>query len=107
MKIAAIEAMWETEPAPASLTLIGFPDATGREVRFAIKVPWVLGLIATRSLDEKVIGIADLLRLGEQRIRSGLVAYRALLTLQKNGSDAAGRGAIDPPAAPPSPPHPR
>src|SRR6266478_4276727 len=33
MKLAAIEAMWETEPAPASLTLIGFPDATGREVR--------------------------------------------------------------------------
>jgi cytochrome d ubiquinol oxidase subunit I len=95
MKIAAIEAMWETEPAPASLTLIGFPDATGREVRFAIKVPWVLGLIATRSLDEKVIGIADLLRLGEQRIRSGLVAYRALLTLQKDRSDAAARGQFD------------
>jgi cytochrome d ubiquinol oxidase subunit I len=25
MKIAAIEAMWETEPAPASFTVIGFP----------------------------------------------------------------------------------
>jgi len=95
MKLAAIEAMWETESAPASLTLIGFPDATGREVRYAIKIPWVLGLIATRSFDEKVIGIADLLMLGEQRIRSGLIAYRALLTLQKDRSDAAARGEFD------------
>ena len=26
MKIAAIEAMWDTEPAPASFTLFGLPD---------------------------------------------------------------------------------
>src|SRR5260370_11527579 len=95
MKLAAIESMWETEPAPASLTLVGLPDATGRDVRYAIKMPWVLGLIATRSFDEQVIGIADLLTLGEQRIRSGLVAYRALLTLQKDRSDAAARGEFD------------
>ena len=95
MKLAAIEAMWETEPAPASLTLIGFPDASGREVRYAIKLPWVLGLIATRSFDEQVIGIAELLKLGEQRIRNGLIAYRALLTLQKDRTDAAARREFD------------
>ena len=27
MKIAAIEAMWNTEPAPASFTLFGIPDS--------------------------------------------------------------------------------
>jgi cytochrome d ubiquinol oxidase subunit I len=95
MKLAAIESMWETEPPPASLTLVGLPDATGRNVRYAIKVPWVLGLIATRSFDEKVIGIADLLKLGEQRIRSGLVAYRALQVLQKDKGDAAARAAFE------------
>ena len=26
MKIAAIEAMWNTEPAPASFTVFGIPD---------------------------------------------------------------------------------
>ena len=26
MKIAAIEAMWDTEPAPASFTVFGMPD---------------------------------------------------------------------------------
>ena len=29
------------------LTLVGLPDATGHNVRYAVKVPWVLGLIAT------------------------------------------------------------
>jgi cytochrome d ubiquinol oxidase subunit I len=29
MKLAAIEAMWETEPAPASITLVGLPDVAG------------------------------------------------------------------------------
>jgi cytochrome d ubiquinol oxidase subunit I len=95
MKLAAIESMWETEPAPASLTLVGLPDATGHNVRYAIKMPWVLGLIATRSFDEKVTGIADLLKLGEQRIRSGLIAYRALLTLQKTPEDAAARSTFE------------
>ncbi|MGS0759115.1 cytochrome ubiquinol oxidase subunit I, partial [Roseateles sp. GG27B] len=26
MKLAAIEAMWDTEPAPAAFTAFGFPD---------------------------------------------------------------------------------
>ena len=33
MKIAAIEAMWETEPAPASFTLFGLPDQRDRTHR--------------------------------------------------------------------------
>ncbi len=57
MKIAAIEAMWDTEPAPASFTVFGFPDiGDAHDPRYAIKVPWVLGLIATRSLDKPIAG---------------------------------------------------
>src|ERR1700744_5769455 len=59
MKIAAIEAMWETEPAPAPFTIVGLPSQAGRETRYAIHVPYVLGLIATRSIDKQVIGIKD------------------------------------------------
>src|ERR1700761_7735619 len=51
MKIAAIEAMWQTEPAPASFTLVGLPSMAAHETRYEIKVPWVLGLIVTRSTD--------------------------------------------------------
>ena len=46
MKLAAIEATWQTEPAPAGSPLFGIPDFAARETHFAIKMPWVLGLIA-------------------------------------------------------------
>ena len=53
MKLAAIEAMWETEPAPAAFTAFGFPDQEARETHFAVHIPWVMGLIGTRSLDHR------------------------------------------------------
>ena len=75
MKIAAIEAMWETEPAPASFTLFGLPDVATETTKYGVRIPWVLGLIATRSLDEPVEGIMPLVAKAEERIRKGLPAY--------------------------------
>src|SRR5437016_13030706 len=43
MKLAAIEGMWQTEPAPAGLIVFGIPDTARRKVDYSIKVPWVLG----------------------------------------------------------------
>src|SRR6185312_13432822 len=60
MKIAAIEAMWQTEPAPASFTVFGLPDLKNHRTSFEVKVPWVLGFIATRSSDGVVPGIEQL-----------------------------------------------
>src|SRR6478735_3971848 len=57
MKIAAIEAMWRTEPAPAAFTVIGIPDIGTHTTIGAVRVPWMLGLIATRSLNTEVAGI--------------------------------------------------
>ncbi|ACO78197.1 Cytochrome bd ubiquinol oxidase, subunit I [Azotobacter vinelandii CA] len=81
-KLAAIEAEWETHPAPASFTLIGFPNEEEQRTDFAVKIPWVLGIIATRSLDEQVIGIKDLIADHEARIRNGMVAYGLLEELR-------------------------
>jgi cytochrome bd ubiquinol oxidase subunit I len=78
MKIAAIEAMWNTEPPPASFTLFGLPDLATKTTRYEISIPWVLGLIATRSIDRPVPGIKPLVEVAERRIRAGLTAYRAL-----------------------------
>ena len=64
MKIAAIEAMWETEPAPASFTAFGFPDVKTETTHYAIRIPWLLGIIDTRSFDEEVPGIKNLVRVG-------------------------------------------
>lgn len=76
MKIAAIEAMWNTEPPPASFTVFGIPEVQARTTRYKIELPWLFGLIATRSLDRPVAGINDLVHTGMARIRSGLVAYK-------------------------------
>ncbi len=78
MKLAAIEAMWETEPAPASFTLIGLPDQEARETKYAIHVPYVMGLIGTRSLTTEIPGIKNLVAEAEDKIRSGIIAYDAL-----------------------------
>jgi cytochrome d ubiquinol oxidase subunit I len=77
-KLAAIEAEWETEPAPAAFTLIGFPDQEAEETHGAIKIPYVMGIIATRSFDEEVPGLKELMKEHERRIRNGMIAYRLL-----------------------------
>ena len=95
MKIAAIEAMWDTQTPPASFTLFGIPDTAERATHYKIEVPWLLGLIATRSIDRPVEGIDDLVRQGIARIQSGIVAYRALETLRRDPGDAAARAGFD------------
>lgn len=82
MKLAAIEGMWHTEPAPASITAFGFPDQEARKTHYAIHIPYVMGLIGTRSLTTEIPGISELVEQAEVRIRSGMIAYEALLTLR-------------------------
>ncbi|MEN5083044.1 cytochrome ubiquinol oxidase subunit I [Bosea sp. TWI1241] len=91
MKLAAIEAMWKTEPAPAPFTAIGIPSQSARETRFAIHIPWVMGLIGTRSIDKTIPGIDELVGRAEQRIRDGIVAYDALEKIKADRKDAAAR----------------
>ena len=95
MKIAAIEAMWNTEPAPASFTLVGLPDLRTHTTKYAIEIPWALGLIATRSVDTPVPGINNLVADAYHRIKDGLLAYDALLALRKNRSDPKLRATLD------------
>lgn len=82
MKLAAIEAMWETEPAPASFTLIGIPDQDQRVTNYAIHIPYVMGLIGTRSLTIEIAGINELTRNAVGYIQDGVKAYDALQTIQ-------------------------
>lgn len=89
MKIAAMEGMWETEAAPASLNLIGFPDQLHHVTRYTIKIPYLLGLMATRSLNEHLLGINDLVAESQKRILRGMKAYSALQQLNKQPNDLA------------------
>jgi cytochrome d ubiquinol oxidase subunit I len=91
MKLAAIEAAWHTQSAPAGITIFGLPDTLARTTDYAVEVPWVLGLIATRSLDKQVTGMSELVLQAQERITSGLLAYQAVQTIKTNPADAAAR----------------
>jgi cytochrome d ubiquinol oxidase subunit I len=87
MKLAVIEGMWETEPAPAGFSLFGIPDSAQRKVDYAIRIPWALGIIATRSFNQQIPGIDELVAHAQARIRSGVLGYDALQRLKTNPDD--------------------
>lgn len=59
MKMAAAEALWDTE-APAAMSLFTIGDETEREDIFAIHLPGVLSLLACNNFECEVQGINDL-----------------------------------------------
>jgi cytochrome d ubiquinol oxidase subunit I len=84
MKIAAIEAMWHTEEAPAGFTIFAIPNQETQINHYEIKIPYALGLIATRSLDQKMPGINELVLQAQGRITNGLEQYKTLKSLRQN-----------------------
>ena len=88
-KIAAMEAMWDTEPAPASFNLIAIPNEAEMKNDFAIHIPYVMGIIGTRSLDTQIPGIREIVAANKQRIVSGKEAVLALEALRQNRHDTA------------------
>ncbi len=59
MKIAAAEALWQSED-PASFSLLTIGDEEAREDIFSIRVPGVLSLLAYNQFSGEVKGIRDL-----------------------------------------------
>jgi cytochrome d ubiquinol oxidase subunit I len=75
-KFAAIEALWENEPAPEALTLFAIPDATERTNRHAIRVPHVLGWLAGLEGERSIKSLAQVKRETESAIRSAISPAR-------------------------------
>jgi len=82
IKLAAIEAEWETHPAPASFTVFGLPNQETQTTDYALKIPYALGLVATRSIDEQVMGLKDLKQQSVEKIKNGMIAYGELQKLR-------------------------
>ena len=87
-KLAAIEAMWETEPAPAGFNIVAWPNEEKQANDWELKVPYMLGLIATRSISEQLPGIHEIRAKNKERIVSGVQAVIALEDMRKNPDDA-------------------
>jgi cytochrome bd ubiquinol oxidase subunit I len=89
VKLAVIEAEWQTQKPPASFTLFGFPNQDAERTDYAIRIPYVLGIIATRSLDQPVTGIKELKAEHRSRIENGMIAYGALQKLRNGDKSSA------------------
>jgi cytochrome d ubiquinol oxidase subunit I len=84
MKLAAIEACGKHEPAPAPSPHRLSRSGGARNPLCGRNSLWVMGLIGTRSLTKEIPGINDLVeRRPRTRIRSGIIAYDALMTIRE------------------------
>ena len=94
-KLAAMEAMWETEPAPAPFNVIAIPNEEKMNNDFELQIPWVMGIIGTRSLDQANTGHPG--DQGEEP-RAHRLRHRgrqALDALRKNPLDPALKAAFE------------
>ena len=94
-KMAAIEAMWRTEPAPAGLKLIAGINEAESKNDWEIEIPWLMGLIGTRSDTREIPGILEIKEKNRERIARGVVAVAALETLRQHRDDSVARKVFD------------
>ncbi len=94
-KIAAMEALWNTEPAPAGLALVADIDQANMKNRWEIRIPYLLGLIGTRSVTRTLPGIRDIIVHNRERIVDGIQAVKALEALRKDPNNAGLKAAFD------------
>lgn len=94
-KLAAMEAMWETKPAPAGLTLIAGINEAEQKNDWEVDIPWVMGLIGTRSVSKEIPGIHEIKAANRLRIENGIPAVVALEALRKDRNDAAAKATFE------------
>lgn len=83
-KLATIEAMWETEPAPASFNIIAGINENEQKNDWSVHIPYAMGIIGTRSLDKEILGIHDIKKINEEKIKNGIVAVSTLDLMREN-----------------------
>ncbi|MEQ1666852.1 MAG: cytochrome ubiquinol oxidase subunit I, partial [Sulfuriferula sp.] len=94
-KMAAMEAMWHTEPAPASFNLIAGINEKEQKNDWAIEIPYVMGMIGTRTLTKEIPGIHEIKEKNRERIINGAHAVTALAALRKNPKDEVLKAEFD------------
>ncbi|WP_426689618.1 cytochrome ubiquinol oxidase subunit I [Rhodanobacter ginsengiterrae] len=87
-KLAAMEGLWKSEPAPMPFNLIAFPSQKDKVNRGQVQVPYALSLLVTHSMDGTVPGVDRLEQNTIERIRNGIPAVAALQALSAAPGDA-------------------
>lgn len=88
-KLAAMEALWTPEKAPMAFNAIAFPNQAEQKNDFAIRIPALLSILVTHSLDGTVPAIDQLEAEARERIRNGIPAVQAMEKLSANPRDEA------------------
>lgn len=94
-KMAAIEAMWHTKPAPAGLTLLAGINEAESKNNWEIELPYVMGIIGTRSLSKTIPGIDDIKAKNRERILNGIPAVVALEQLRADRSNKTAEATLN------------
>lgn len=81
-KLAALEAMWETEAPPAGFNIIANINEAKQKNDWALHIPYAMGIIGTRSFDTPILGIDDIKKENRERIISGITAVSTLEQLR-------------------------
>ena len=88
-KLAAMEAMWQTEAAPAPFNVVAWPSQSEEKNAWSIQVPYVLTPLLTHTMTEVVPGVDQLVAQAAVRVKNGIPAVEALKALSANPNDAA------------------
>ena len=98
-KLAAMEAMWETAPAPAPFNVIAWPSQDEKRNRFELQVPYVLTPLLTHTMTQEVPGVDRIEADAARRIANGIPAVAALKVLSgdptKVGASSSGTATRD------------
>ncbi|MBW4047378.1 MAG: cytochrome bd-I ubiquinol oxidase subunit CydA [Proteobacteria bacterium] len=94
-KLAAMEAMWQTEPAPAPFNVIAWPSQSQKANRFEIQVPYVLTPLLTHTMTHTVPGIDQIVAGNVKRIEDGIPAVEALKVLSSDPTNAPALAQFD------------
>lgn len=70
MKLAAIEAVWETEQ-PASFSLLTIGDLSGKEEIWSIRIPYAMSFLACNNFSCEIKGVYELQAQAQQKYGPG------------------------------------
>lgn len=88
-KLAAMEAMWETEKAPAPFNVAAWPVQGKQHNAWSLQIPYVLTPLLTHTLDTTVPGVDRIEADAVKRIKNGIPAVEALKVLSGEPTNAA------------------
>ncbi len=94
-KLAAMEAMWTTEKAPAAFNVVAWPSQQQHRNLFELQIPYLLTPLLTHTMTEQVPGIDQIVTDNAARVRSGIPAVEALHVLSADPGNPQALASFD------------